>query len=57
MSAPSTDLAKDVVYPIQDEERCPKCSRDFATCRCYDNAPCHHGLDEHECGICNGATS
>lgn len=25
-----------VVYPVQDEERCPQCSHDFATCGCYD---------------------
>jgi hypothetical protein len=24
-------------HAIQDEERCPQCNRDFATCRCYDH--------------------
>ncbi len=35
MSATSTET----VVPVQDEERCPQCARDFATCRCYDCIP------------------
>ena len=31
----STDTTQSDVIPVHDEDACPLCARDFATCRCY----------------------
>lgn len=31
-----TVVKEEVPFPLLDEERCPQCSRDYATCNCYD---------------------